>query len=149
MRVRLFLDALRADLATLAGVGDAEVRGAAERLSAALDSAVTVRLLELFAQLAVDLTEQLGGQRVEVRLVGGEPELVIVTDEPSGEVDDDDEQSARVSLRLPPSLKERIDAAADLDGVSTNTWIVRSLSRATTTTRTISTGRRLRGYGRS
>ncbi len=41
---------------------------------------------------------------------------------------DDDEAVARISLRLPESLKARADAAAAAAGVSLNTWLVRAVA---------------------
>ena len=37
---------------------------------------------------------------------------------------------ARLTLRLPESLKTRIDAAAAGEGMSVNTWVVRMIIRA-------------------
>ena len=41
-----------------------------------------------------------------------------------------DDLSARITLRLPEGLKVQIEAVANSEGVSTNAWIVRALSRA-------------------
>ena len=62
----------------------------------------------------------------------------------------DEAFSARITLRLPESLKTRLEAAANLHGVSVNTLLVQELSRALEPRP--STGgsrRRLTGYGRS
>lgn len=135
MRVELFTDALLSDISRMAALGDQPVQDAAERISAGLAPAVKMHLLDLLGQVAVDLSEQLDGGRVEVRLVGSEPELIVVheqavpeaaADEPVG-----DDTEARISLRLPGRLKQRIDSAADSEGVSTNTWIVKTLVRST------------------
>jgi hypothetical protein len=40
------------------------------------------------------------------------------------------EASARISLRLSESLKSEIDAAAEREGVSVNTWLVRAAAAA-------------------
>jgi hypothetical protein len=52
--------------------------------------------------------------------------------EPDPEPYDDASETgmARVTLRLPESLKARVEAAADRSGVSTNTWLVRALTTA-------------------
>jgi predicted HicB family RNase H-like nuclease len=56
---------------------------------------------------------------------------VYVEDEDAPEpVSADDGMTARISLRLPESLKTAIDAAAAREGVSANTWLVRELKRA-------------------
>jgi predicted DNA binding CopG/RHH family protein len=38
--------------------------------------------------------------------------------------------AARITLRLPESLKTSVEAAAANEGVSVNTWLVRALQRA-------------------
>jgi predicted HicB family RNase H-like nuclease len=61
-----------------------------------------------------------------------------------------EELSARISLRLPESLKTAVEQAAAREGVSTNTWLVRAIARATESrTQAHSTGKRLTGYARS
>jgi predicted HicB family RNase H-like nuclease len=62
----------------------------------------------------------------------------------------DEASSARITLRLPESLKSRLEAAAAASGLSVNTWLVQALTRAVEP-RPASGGhrRRLTGYGRS
>ena len=40
-------------------------------------------------------------------------------------VDPDDEPVARISLRLPQSVKVKVDEMAAADGISTNAWLIR------------------------
>ncbi|HEU5033254.1 MAG TPA: toxin-antitoxin system HicB family antitoxin [Mycobacteriales bacterium] len=165
MQVELFLEALRADLTAAASLGDEQTQAAAERVAAALQPAVKMRVLDLLGQVALDVSGQLPEARLEVRLVGADPELVVVAEPPTrAELRDEHDDSpgeadpeARISLRLPSRLKARIDAAADRDGVSTNTWISRALAAAVTSPRhphdfgreAFHGRRRLRGYGQS
>ena len=51
-----------------------------------------------------------------------------------GEVGDD-EPVARISLRLPASVKARVDELADERGISTNAWLVRAITNAIETPR--------------
>ncbi len=44
--------------------------------------------------------------------------------------DADDATTARITLRLPDSLKARVEEAAARAGLSVNTWLVRALSAA-------------------
>jgi HicB family len=60
--------------------------------------------------------------------VGGDPE-------PAATRVDDGDASARISLRLPESLKADIEMAAAREGVSVNTWLVRAAGAALTTGR--------------
>jgi hypothetical protein len=134
MDVNHHVEALLADLADLAGVaglGDEQVAQAAERLSQALRSSAGLRLLDVLGEAALEISAQLPSGQIEVRLAGQQPSLIYVESEaeqaaPSG----DDAFSARITLRLPESLKASLEAAASREGVSLNTYLVRALSRA-------------------
>jgi hypothetical protein len=54
-------------------------------------------------------------------------------------------------LRLSDQLKARVEESAGRDGLSVNSWILRTLERGTSTSkvRTVRGGSRLRGYGMS
>jgi len=145
-----YIQALREDLARIAAVGDESTARAAELVAVALESALGRRLMEALGEAALELSPQLDGGRVEVRFAGADPELVYVreeVDEP--ETAADDPLSARITLRLPDSLKVRVEEAASRDGVSVNTWIVQALGRVSSGGTRRSSGRRLTGYGRS
>jgi HicB family len=151
MQIDGYVQALREDLARIAAVGDESTARAAELLSVALESAVGRRLLEALGEAALELNSQLDNGRVEVRFAGSDPELVYIPDEEAAPAEPADEAfTARITLRLPESLKTRLDAAAALHGMSVNTWLVQVLVR-TLEPRTPSGGnrRRLTGYGRS
>ncbi len=152
MQIDGYVQALREDLARIAAVGDESTARAAELLTVALESAVGRRLLEALSEAALELNNQLDGGRVEIRFAGTDPELVYVRDEEAAPAAEpaDEAFTARITLRLPESLKTRLDAAASLNGVSVNTWLVQVLQRSLEP-RTPSGGsrRRLTGYGRS
>jgi HicB-like protein involved in pilus formation len=151
MQLDGYVQALREDLVRMAAVGDESTARAAELLAVALESAVGRRLLEALGEAALELSGQLENGRVEVRFAGSDPELVYVPDETAVPAEPADEAfSARITLRLPESLKNRLDAAAALHGVSVNTWLVQVLVR-TLEPRPPAGGsrRRLTGYGRS
>ena len=151
MQVETYVQALREDLDRIAAVGDQSTARAAELLAVALESSLGRRLQEALAEAALDLSDQLDHGRVEVRVAGGDPELVYVDDEtPSATETAEEVFSARITLRLPETLKTRLESAAASGGVSVNTWLVQTLSRALEPRS--STGghaRRLTGYGRS
>ncbi|MDX6486205.1 MAG: hypothetical protein QOF43_1358 [Gaiellaceae bacterium] len=154
MQIDGYVQALREDLARVAAVGDESTARAAELLSAALESAIGRRLLEALGEAALELNNQLDDGRVEVRFAGGDPELVLVRDDDTPPVDPADEAfTARITLRLPESLKSRLETAAAREGVSVNTWLVHALahSRLAEPRPSTSSGsrRRLTGYGRS
>src|SRR4051812_7296097 len=151
MQIEGYVQALREDLVRVAAVGDESTARAAELLSVALESAVGRRFQEALAEAALELSAQLDTGHIEVRIAGGEPELVLVReDEQGAEQPADEAFTARITLRLPESLKVRLEAAAARHGVSVNAWLVQALSHATEP-RTPGGGsrRRLTGYGRS
>src|SRR5258707_7729099 len=128
MQIDGYVQALREDLARIAAVGDESTARAAELLSVALESAVGRRLLEALGEAALELNSQLETGRVEIRFAGSDPELVYVPDEESAPAEPTDEAfTARITLRLPESLKNRLDAAAALHGTSVNTWLLHGL----------------------
>ena len=148
------VQALREDLARVAAVGDESTARAADLLAVALESAIGRRLLEALGEAALELNGQLEDGRIEVRFAGGDPELVYVRDEEVPAAEPADEAfTARVTLRLPESLKARLGGSAAQAGVSVNTWIVHALARAgesrSSTGGGSSSRRRLTGYGRT
>jgi HicB-like protein involved in pilus formation len=151
MQIDGYVQALREDLARVAAVGDESTARAAGLLAVALEASLGRRLQEALGEAALELSGQLESGRVEVRIAGGDPELVYVRDEEAAAAGPADEAfSARITLRLPESLKTRLEAAAAVHGVSVNTWLVQVLTR-TLEPRAPSGGsrRRLTGYGRS
>jgi hypothetical protein len=151
MQIDGYVQALREDLARVAAVGDESTARAAELLAVALESSLGRRLQEALAEAALELSGQLEEGRVEVRVAGGDPELVYVNETAPVQTEATDEaSSARITLRLPDSLKSRLEAAAASSGLSLNTWLVQALARAVEP-RPSSSGhrRRLTGYGRS
>jgi hypothetical protein len=149
MNVAAFVEALQRDLEAVAGIGDEAAQQAAQRIAAALEPSLRLRLQDLLGEAAVELTSQLPDGHVDLRVAGGDPEFVYVEERsgpmPSGE----DALSARVTLRLPETLKSIIDAAAQDAGVSANTWLLQQISRSANPKRRGPGGRRMTGYGRS
>src|ERR1700693_4999637 len=128
MQLEGYVQALREDLARVAAVGDEATARAADLLVVALESALARRLQEALAEAALELSAQLEHGRVEVRIASGAPELVYVNDAARAPGEASDQVfSARITLRLPESLKSRLEAAAGANGVSVNTWLVQSL----------------------
>ena len=150
MQLDSYVQAISDDLARVAAVGDEATARAAELLAVALESSLTRRLQEALAEAALELSSQLDRGRVEVRVAGGDPELVFVDDAGPGPAEKTDEAfAARITLRRPESLKSRLDAAAAANGVSVNTWLVQTLTRALESRPSTGGARRLTGYGQS
>src|SRR5919106_2684038 len=121
MHMSSHVDALLADLGAAAEVGDDSVAEAAKRLVRALEASLRVRLLEAMSEAASELNASLPEGHVDVRLAGGDVEFAYVGGPPP--VDDaapEEDLSSRITLRLPDSLKARIESAAARQGVSVN-----------------------------
>ena len=149
MQIDGYVQALREDLAAVAALGDESTQRAAQLLATALDSALGRRLLEALTEATLELSDQLDGGHVEVRIAGGETHLVLVGEGDVAAAPTGEDYSARITLRLPESLKSRLEAAASRDGVSVNTWIVQALSRGTEPRRSSPGSKRLSGFGQS
>jgi HicB family len=150
MQLDGYVQALRQDLAHVAAVGDEATARTAEALAAALEPAIGRRLQEALAEAALELSAQLKEGRVEVRIAGRDPELVYIDDAPVGPVEAEEAHTARITLRLPESLKSRMEAAATAASMSVNTWLVQTLARTLEPRPPVSGGRyRLTGYGRN
>ena len=150
MQLQRFIDALKADLSAVAELGDEATANAAGQLVITLQGSLGLRLLDALSEAALELTDKLPRGHIEVRLTGQDPELVFVgEEEPEGPVAGAEEgHTARITLRLPETLKTAIEAAAAHEGASVNTWIVRALSRSSLSAPSVPTGNRLTGYAR-
>lgn len=149
MQLEAHIQAIQEDLAATAGLGDEATAEAARRLSEALASTLHLRLLDLLGEAAAEIGSQLSAGRVEVRLAGRDPELVVVMDEAPDAVQlgAGEELRGRISLRLPETLKAAIEKAAEQEGISTNTWLVRTIARSLESRSTRRAGRnRMQGY---
>ena len=151
MQLDGYVQALREDLSRVAAVGDESTARAAELLAVALESSLGRRMQEALAEAALELSAQLEEGTVEVRVAGGDPELVYIREAAPLPTETSDEAStARITLRLPESLKTRLEAAAAANGLSVNTWLIQALTRALEPRPPAGGGRRrLTGYGRT
>ena len=148
MQLDSHIQAIQEDLAATAGLGDETTAEAARRLSEALASTLHLRLLDLLGEAALEIGGQLEAGRIEVRLAGRDPELVVVTDEvpDAGQFGFGEEHSGRITLRLPESLKVSVEAAAAREGISTNAWLVRTIARMVDHRSSKRSRNRLQGY---
>lgn len=150
MQLDAYVQALSEDLARVATVGDEATARTAAALVAALEPAIGRRLQEALSEAALELSAQLKEGRVELRVAGRDPELVYVDEALAGPVEAEEAYAARITLRLPESLKSRLEAAAASAGVSVNTWLVQTISRSLEPRPTVGgSPHRLTGFGRS
>jgi hypothetical protein len=133
-----YVESLRRDLLAAAAAGTDETRRTAELLAAALDPAVRLALLDALSTATADVTAALSGVTVEVRLHGREPRISVDTIDaepepapgPAPDPAAEEAGTARVTLRLPESVKTRTEEAAGRAGVSLNAWLVRAVTQA-------------------
>ena len=144
MELGSYVDRLRNELLVAAEAGGKDARALADRLTAPLDSATRLILLEAMAAAADEITRDLAPGSVEVRLRGQNPTFVV-TLPPSEELfeakgpsshvpairpEGDEGGTSRINLRLPDSLKLRAEEAAERQGLSVNAWLVRAVAAA-------------------
>jgi hypothetical protein len=149
MQLEAHVQAIQQDLAATAGLGDDAAAEAARRLSEALGSTLHLRLLDLLGEAAAEIGSQLPSGRVEVRLAGRDPELVVVFEEAPepAPVAAGEEHTGRITLRLPETLKSAVETLADREGISTNAWLVRTIARSLEARPSRKAGRnRLQGF---
>jgi hypothetical protein len=149
MNLTIVLEGLQEDLQGISELGDERSQQIARRLGDLLGSNLRLKVFDLLSQAALELSSKLPSGHIEVRLAGQEPELVFVDDAPGEGGSAGEELSARISLRLPESLKAAAEKAAAREGVSTNAWLVRAIARAAESRPAHVSGKRLSGYTRS
>src|SRR3954453_49661 len=79
-----YIDNLRREFAVAAEAGGDDARALAERLTAPLESATRLALLEALSDAAGEITRDLAPGSVEVRLRGREPDFVVTP--PAGDL---------------------------------------------------------------
>ena len=151
MQIPGYVLAVTGDLAKGVALGDDATARAGELIASALESSLARRMQDALSEAALEISAQLEQGSVELRLAADDPQLVYVANPDSRSAESNDEAlEARITLRLPESLKTRVDAAAAARGVSVNTWLMQTLTRALDTRPKNTHGsHRLSGYGRS
>ncbi|MFD5508255.1 MULTISPECIES: hypothetical protein [unclassified Streptomyces] len=142
-----YVDNLRRELAVAAEAGGEDARRLAERLTAPLESATRLTMLNVLSAAMDEITRELAPGSVDVRLRGLDPDFVVTLPPTEGgapaepdapfeplpspiAADGDEGGTARVNLRLPAHLKARAEEAANREGLSVNAWLVRAVSAA-------------------
>ena len=144
MDITPYVDSLRRDLVAASEAGGEDIKAAAERLALALDPAARLALMEAISQAADEITAEMATGSVDVRLNGRELDFVVAAPiqppappappAPPGvdEADEDGGTVARITLRIPESVKVRAEELAARSGHSLNTWLVQVVRAATT-----------------
>ena len=127
MDITPYVDSLRRDLLAAAEAAGPEAREATERLAFALDPAARLALMEAISQAAAEITAEMPDGGVDVRLNGRELDFVVARRRPAaatraararpGQDDAEDDGSvARITLRIPESVKARAEELAARSG---------------------------------
>lgn len=140
MDITPYVESLRRDLLAAAEAAGPEARQATERLAYALDPSARLALMEAISQAAAEITAELPAGSVDVRLSGRDLEFGVhlpsatqgASSPSEPELDDTDEGNlARITLRIPESVKARAEEYAAKAGTSLNTWLVNVVRAAT------------------
>jgi hypothetical protein len=139
MDITPYVDSLRSSLVSAADSAGDETRQAAERLSFALDSSARLAIMEAVSQAAAEITAEMPNGGVDVRLNGRDLDFLVHTAAPTppppppppAPEDVDDGNLARITLRIPESVKGKAEERAAEAGQSLNTWLVNIIRMAT------------------
>jgi hypothetical protein len=141
MDLTQYVEKLQRDLAVAAEAGGEDARALAERLTAPLESAIRLTLLDALSAAADEITRELAPGSVELRLRAGEPDFAVTPapgdetlaparDDPPPAPESDEGATARINLRLPERLKTGVEEAAGRERLSVNAWLVRAIAAA-------------------
>ena len=146
-------------LTAAAALGDERTQQIAAALATSAAGAVRLATMSAISATADEINAALldvAGVTISVQLENDEPTIRVDTapvPEPVAATDPglDGDASARISLRLPEVLKAEIDAAANRESISVNTWLVRAARTALNPARAASagevrSGRHIRGW---
>lgn len=148
-----YLESVRHGVTSAAALGDDTTRQVAERLGGAVEASTRLALIRALSDAAAQVSAEIAPTSVELRMSGDDPDLVVLVPAPASEptlllpdaepatdtpetadepvtdelMSDGDEPLARISLRLPASVKARVDERADRDSLSTNAWLLKAV----------------------
>jgi hypothetical protein len=165
-----YIERIRRELTVAAEAGGEEARALAERLTAPLESAVRLALLEALSAAAAEITSDLAPGSVHVQLTGRDPAFVVTVlpadrfaaEEPVAPAASIDEVAlpagerggtSRINLRLPDDVKAGVEEAAARERISVNAWLVRAAAAALNAGRSAgpgaAPGARVSGHGQT
>jgi Arc-like DNA binding domain len=145
-----YIESVRVGVANASSLADEQTQHVAERLGTAIESSTRLALIQALSDAAGSISAEMAPSSVELRMVGQDPEFVVLIQtaeaEPtlllpgaeaesgatgeSATSEPDDEPVARITLRLPQSVKARVDEVASSEGISTNAWLIRAVMDA-------------------
>jgi hypothetical protein len=145
-----YIESVRLGVVNASSLADEQTQHVAQRLGTAIESSTRLALIQALSDAAGDISAELAPSSVELRMVGSDPEFVVSVQtgeaeptllmpepEPVSEesaepstTEAEDEPVARITLRLPQSVKARVDEMASSEGISTNAWLIRAVMDA-------------------
>ena len=137
-----YIATLREDLTTAAAAGDDQTRRTAAVLSAALEPAVRLALMNALSDLAAEVTASLDDHVVSLRLDGRDVHVVVTPTTAPADSDEPAEDTAgtftgdptgdisRITVRLMEELKARAEQAASAQGQSLNAFVAQAVQGA-------------------
>lgn len=145
-----YIESVRTGVANASSLADEQTQHVAERLGTAIESSTRLALIHALSDAAGTISADLAPSSVELRMIGADPEFVVTVQTgeaeptvlmPETEVgsaeageqsstETDEEPVARITLRLPQSVKARVDEMASSEGISTNAWLIRAVMDA-------------------
>jgi hypothetical protein len=145
-----YIESVRTGVASASSLADEQTQQIAEGLGTAIESSTRLALIHALSDAAGSISAELAPSSVELRMVGTDPEFVVsvqtgeaeptlLMPEPEAGSDEagepsttetEEEPVARITLRLPQSVKARVDEMASSEGISTNAWLLRAVMDA-------------------
>jgi hypothetical protein len=145
-----YIESVRTGVTNASSLADEQTQAVAERLGTAIESSTRLSLIQALSDAAATISAELAPSSVELRMVGTDPEFVVTVH--SGEAEPtllmpepeagsmeagepsiteaEEEPVARITLRLPQSVKVKVDEMASSEGISTNAWLIRAVMDA-------------------
>ncbi|MET9969254.1 hypothetical protein ABZZ80_25815 [Streptomyces sp. NPDC006356] len=156
-----FVASLNRAVAAAGTAGGEEAEAFLERFAVPLESAIRLTLLEVVSAAAEEITSDLNPGSVAVLLRGNNPGFSVTP--PAGDATSPtltgsapaastpappagDGAMARVTLRIPESVKLQVDEVAGLEGLSANAWLARVVTAAVARARSGGSVRIDQGY---
>jgi uncharacterized protein (DUF1778 family) len=136
-----YIATLREDLTTAAAAGDDHTRRTAAVLSAALEPAARLAIMNALSDLAAEVTATLDDHVVSLRLDGRDVQVVVTpttapSDEPAADeaepttAFDPNGDISRITVRLMEELKAKAEQAASAQGQSLNSFVAQAVQGA-------------------
>lgn len=138
MELSPYLERLGTDLEKVTALADDSTRETAARLIRAIEPSLRMALVEAISDATAIVTADLDNVVAVVRMEGADPvisvertaDATVPVPPAPPPLPGEDDADARITVRLPQSLKQRAESRALEADQSLNTWIVQSIRRA-------------------